>query len=410
MSARKLGLLATLYVSQGLPFGFFTQAMPVLLRKQGVGLAVVGMSSLLALPWALKFLWAPLVDRWWWRGVGRRRSWIVPAQVLTALGLVGMSRLDPAAGLGPVMAAVVVVNLLCATQDIATDGLAIELLDERERGLANGVQVAGYRAGMVLGGGALLIVFERLGWAGSLLALGALVAVLSGPIAAHRERTAEAAEAREGYREAAAESSGGSGWWRGFWAQPGVGARLVLVGGYKLGEAFGVGMVRPWMVDRGMGLSEVGWVLGTLGFVAGLLGALVGGALVPVLGRRRALEVFAGAQAVALGGYALVEVRGLGGGALAAACVAEHAASGMATAALFTWMMDHVRPATAASDYTLQASVVVVATGVGAALSGVSAAGLGYGGHFALACGLAALVPLGVRRGMGRASVAARGR
>src|SRR5689334_21589092 len=88
----KLGLLGCLYFSQGLPFGFFTQALPVLMRKQGFSLGAIGVSSLVAVPWALKFLWAPAVDRYWLARLGRRKSWIIPLQlaalvVLCALAL-----------------------------------------------------------------------------------------------------------------------------------------------------------------------------------------------------------------------------------------------------------------------------------------------------------------------------------
>ena len=93
----KLGLLGSLYFSQGLPFGFFMQALPVLLRKQGFSLSQIGLSSLLAMPWALKFLWAPLVDRRSLARVGRRKSWIVPLQLasVVVLGLMVALAVDP---------------------------------------------------------------------------------------------------------------------------------------------------------------------------------------------------------------------------------------------------------------------------------------------------------------------------
>ena len=100
----KLGLLTSLYFSQGLPFGFFTQALPVLLRQRGVDLGMIGLTSLLALPWALKFLWAPLVDRHWLPSIGRRRSWILPLQGLTAMAMVLVALLDPEQQLGLVLA------------------------------------------------------------------------------------------------------------------------------------------------------------------------------------------------------------------------------------------------------------------------------------------------------------------
>ncbi len=103
---RKLGLLATLYLAQGLPFGFFTVALPVLMREQGLSLPDIGLTNLLSLPWALKFLWAPLVDRFAGGRLGRRRSWILPLQGASVLAVVGLSLVDPRTGLWVMMAAV----------------------------------------------------------------------------------------------------------------------------------------------------------------------------------------------------------------------------------------------------------------------------------------------------------------
>ncbi len=386
-AGRRLGLLASLYVCQGLPFGFFTQALPVMLRRDGVSLEAIGLSSLLAMPWALKFLWAPLVDRWFWPAVGRRRSWILPMQALTVVALLAVAWVDPSRGLGPLLMGVVLVNLLSATQDIATDGLAVDLLPASERGLANGVQVAGYRAGMIVGGGALLVVFERIGWQRSFVGMAVLVALLSVPVLRMREPASATVETR-GERPSGVTP---------LWRRPGAARMLALLAVYKLGDAFAVGMLRPWLADQGLGLAQVGWMVGTVGFVAGLVGAMMGGALVPRLGRRTALEVFAVLQALAVGGYALAAMSSVSLTSLAVLCACEHLAGGMATAALFTTMMDGSDPRTGATDYTLQASLVVVVTGAATALSGVSASHLGYAGHFTLAAALAALVPLAVR-------------
>ena len=149
-TSTKLGLLGALYLSQGLPYGFFTQALPALLRTMGLSLPDIGLTSLLALPWALKFLWAPWVDRWQLPGLGRRRSWILAIQMLTVLAMLGLGVVRPESQISLLMAAFLLTNLLAATQDIATDGLALDLLAPAERGLANGLQVAGYRAGICL--------------------------------------------------------------------------------------------------------------------------------------------------------------------------------------------------------------------------------------------------------------------
>ncbi len=384
-TAARLGLLASLYVSQGLPFGFFTQALPVLLRKHGLSLEQIGLSSLLAVPWALKFVWAPLVDRYSLKRIGRRRSWIIPMQILTVLLLLATALREPTASFRWVLVAVLGVNLLSATQDIATDGLAVDMLAVHERGLANGIQVAGYRAGMILGGGALLIFFERIGWTWTFVAMAGLVSIASLPVVMSRERDAPAADPLRVHPRT------------NFFRRPYALRVLTLLTVYKLGDAFAVGMLRPFLSDQGLSIGDIGWLVGTVGFVAGLLGALAGGGLITRIGRKRSLVGFAGIQAVTVLGYAYVAKGHPGNAVLCGLCAAEHFAGGMATAALFTCMMDWTEPDTAATDYTIQASVVVIATGVAASLSGFSAQRLGYGAHFLIASVFALSVPLLVR-------------
>lgn len=377
---RKLVLLLGLYVSQGLPYGFFTQALPTRLRQEGASLEGVGLASLLALPWAAKFLWAPLVDRFGGSPLGRRRGWILPLQLGAALLLVGLAAISPQQHLGWLFAAVVATNLLAATQDIAADALAVDLLDVRERGLGNGVQVAGYRAGMILGGGALLMAFDRLGWSGTFLAMAALLAVATVPMVLYREPVWEpVVHEKMSYSHSAFT----------FLRRRGMGPWVATLLTFKAGEAAETAMLRPLLVDRGLGLADIGWLLGTVGFTAGLVGALIGGWLAGAIGRRRALLLCGIAQALglsvwvapALGRAAYLDLAWLVG--------AEHLTSGMATAALFTAMMDRSQSVSAASDYTLQASIVVAGTGAAAALSGFAAQAIGYAGLFAACAALA---------------------
>ncbi len=367
----RFGLLAGLYLSQGLPYGFFTQALPVLLRQQGASLPDIGLANLLALPWMLKFLWAPVVDgrahgRW-----GRRRGVILPLQVATVLVMVALSFHRPEHGMTALLVGVLVCNLLAATQDIATDALAIDLLQPEERGHGNGVQVAAYRVGMILGGGAILMVLDQLGWHLSFVLMATVLALATVPIALWREPVV-------------ASSEHVSVDWRslGVWFQRGDTVRWIgLLFVYKLGDALATGMVRPMMVDAGLGLKDVGLIMGTMGSVMGLLGALLGGWGAQALGRRCALLLFGLLQACSVAGYTLVaHAPSWWGFAALASC--EQLFGGMATVALFTAMMDVVRPTHAAADYTLQACVVVASTGIGASLSGLVAARAGYEGLF----------------------------
>ncbi|MCY1012361.1 MFS transporter [Nannocystis pusilla] len=373
-SAGKLALLASLYLAQGMPYGFFSQFLPAMLREQGVSLEGVGLASLLALPWALKFAWAPLVDRHGLDRFGRRRSWIVPLQILTVVTLLALSQVEPTVDLQALVIGVLALNFLASTQDIATDGLAVTILAPAERGLGNGVQVAAYRLGMILCGGVLLILYPWLGWARVCQCMAGAIALTTLPIAAFR------GEPRPGQGERPGLLA-----FTEFFRRPGVGSWLAAIAAFKLGEAFGVGMLRPFFIDLGLGLADIGWLTGTAGFFASLIGAMVGGAFVASYGRYRCLFVFAAVQALAVASYAIPAAGWRDGWVLYALCTFEHFSSGMATAALFTMMMDAARPQTAGTDYTIQASVVVLATGLGSALSGFSAAEFGYATHFLLA-------------------------
>jgi predicted MFS family arabinose efflux permease len=386
----KMGLLGSLYFSQGLPFGFFTQALPVLLRRQGFSLGEIGLASLLALPWALKFLWAPVVDAVWVRRLGRRRSWILPLQLACVVILATLAAASLLEQRTALFGVVLLLNSIAATQDIATDGLALDLLGPPERGLANGLQVAGYRVGMIAGGGLILALYDRLGEVGSFLSMASLTAVATVPILLWREPATHADD-----RALATVH---------FLRRPGAARMLLLVITYKAGDAFAGGMLRPFLADAGLGLTDLGWLLGTVGFVAGLLGALCGGALVYPLGRRRALVAFGLLQAASIAGYAYLAAGSPSREALYVACAAEFFAGGMATAALFTSMMEGCSRDAGATDYSVQASAVVIATGAASALSGFSAQAVGYAAHFGLATALSLVAVVVVLRWLPAAS------
>jgi len=374
----KLVLLASLYLAQGLPYGFFTQALPVLLRKQGLALPLIGLAQLLMLPWALKFLWAPLVDRVRAPRSGRRRAVIIPLQLACIAILATLALAATPDAMWALCVAVLLVNVCAATQDIATDALAVETLAPDERGLGNGLQVGAYRVGMVIGGGAILWVFGRAGWTIAFLSMAALLALASLPILRYREPPS--APITQTNTHLLRES----------FARPGFAAWAIVLVTYKTGEWFATAMLRTFLTDANQSIDQIGVMVGMFGFSAGLTGALLGGLATTKLGRRRALILFGLLQTLAIGSMSLAVIAP-STEMFYAITIAEHLTSGMATAALFTAMMDFSRPTSAGTDYTVQASIVVIATGTATLLSGVSAHAIGYTGHFVVAALLSAI-------------------
>lgn len=361
-SWRKLLLLLALYVAQGLPNGFFTQALPVLLRERGLSLEGIGLASALNVPWTLKAIWAPLVER-----TGTPRAWILILQALTAVALLTIAGLEPAGTLVPLLALVLVVNTLSATQDVATDGLAVAMLDEHERGPGNSVQVAGFRIGMIFGGGALLVAYARLGWPTTFVSMALVLLATTAPLLL---------ETGVGAARPVAAARTGNPWsWFGL---PGAFSWSIVLVTWKIGDYLATGMLRPWMVDSGVDIERIGWIMGIGGFGSGLLGAGLAGALLPRLERQRAVVALGLVQATGVVGYAWVVGASATGWGLNAAILYEHFVGGLGTVALFTAMMDASRAHNGATDYTVQASLVVVSSGLGSVLSGFIAKYLGY--------------------------------
>ncbi|MFC6010761.1 MFS transporter [Nocardia lasii] len=393
-----LVLLSSLYFAQGLPFGFFTQALPVVLRESGFSLVAISASSVLFLPWALKFLWAPYVDRY-----GTRRTWLLVLQLLSAAVALVLACLDLSSSLRWMFVGVVVVNLLSATQDVATDGLAVRLLGPRERGLGNGIQVGAYRLGMIVGGGALLWLYALAGWRALFLAMAVLIVVTTVPVWMLREPVTDRVPRPHPARLVGA-------WWTRL-LRPGVLAFIGLIAAFKFGDSMAAALTGPFLSDAGLSLGQIALIKGVLSSAGALAGAALGGWLAFRYGRRTALLIGGVTQTASLALYLFASL-GVGGfELLVTASLAEHLFGGAATVAVFALMMDASEPDHAGSDYTLFACVIVIVQGVAGMSAGIVGDLFGYPAIFGTGLvlsglGCAAMV-VGLSRGVGPAALRA---
>ena len=169
----KFLVVFVLYFAEGVPFGFVYTTLSYYLRSRGVPLEQIGILSLLGLAWSLKVLWSPLADRF-----GTRAAWLVPAQVLVILSMLGLAYVANA----PVSLAFwVLVGVLClasATQDLAVDAYTIDLLDTDELGMANGIRIGAYRVGLIAAGGGVLILSDLVGWSATFVGVAIIMAAL----------------------------------------------------------------------------------------------------------------------------------------------------------------------------------------------------------------------------------------
>ncbi|MEB2285654.1 MAG: hypothetical protein B6D46_08850 [Polyangiaceae bacterium UTPRO1] len=370
---RKLWWIALLYFAEGMPMGIVVDNLPVYLRAHGVSLAAIGVFSSLTLPWTLKPLWAPLVDRF-----GDRRHWIAAALALMAAATGAIPLADPATPGILLLGAVLLLTFAGATQDIAIDAYTIGLLAPGEEGIGNGVRVSAYRAALVASGGGLLLLAGRAGWplafevAALIFAVLAVLALRAPPVTVVRRPTAA--------------------WMRAFvgWlARPGASAVLVFIVLYKLADVSMGPMVKPFWLDSGLTVDEIALVSTTAGVTLTVIGALAGGAFTSRYGIFRGLWMLGLLQAASNLGYAGAAAAGGGRAAIYAASMFESFTGGLGTAPFLAFLMHVCDREQAATQYALLSALFGLTRSLSAPFSGFGAAHFGYAGYFALTGALA---------------------
>ena len=368
----RLTWIVILSVASGFPFGLFNDLIPVYLRSTGTSLSEIGLLCTQALPGALKFLWAPAVDR-----LGTRRRWIAGTQIGLAVTLALIATGGASAGPGFFVLLLTFVAL-SATQDIAVDGYTIEIMDRSELGPANGTRVMGYRIGMIVAGGVLVAASGRLGWTAVFLAgaaFYALTAMLTGAMPeAKREH-----DPHESWIEPLRE----------LLSRPEIVVAALFVLTFKLGDLALTPMVKPFWVDSGYTVQQIGWVQTTLGVGASIAGALLGGEVIRRLGAFKALWVLGLVQALSNLTYWAAAVAGATVPLMYSAAIVEQFTAGLGTAAFLTFLMTLSSRKYAATQFALLTALYRVGGIAAGAVSGILAQRMGYASYFLLTFGLA---------------------
>ena len=374
-------ILASLYVAQFLPVAFFGQTLPVFLRQQGVSLELIGLTSLLSLPWTLKVFWSPLIDRYGWTRWGHYKFWIVLMQSLMGIAIVVCAFLNLETNFILLLVGMLVAITFAATQDIATDALAIEILKPSERGFGNSIQGAGSYLGAILGGGVILILLDSVGWTRSLLLMALAVFLLIFPVLWHQEQVTTP---QSGYKLSFSALAG-------FFKQSGILRWILILVVYMMGVTIASTMSRPLLVDLGMSLTDIGVMNGIVSFGGGFVGSIVGGFLLRPLGRKGGLIVFGILMAVAIALWTLPALGFANLPILYLVAASLHFTYSMACVPMFAIAMDNSRQGNAGFDYTLQVTIIFIGSLLAGSFSGFIAQAFGYSSAFAIAATLSLL-------------------
>ena len=370
--------------SSGLPFMLTTSTLQAWLHDYGIGLKAIGASTLFALPYTFKFLWAPLVDRYVPPLLGRRRGWIALMQFLLALTMVQFASVNPAHQHLWVAAVVLSLAFFSATQDIAVDAYRVDLLPPKWRGPGSAATVSGYRIANVVSGALALIAVDHVGWRVTFLSLAALMAACSIIAVAAPEPEIRQALPRS-FEDVVVRP------FIEFFHRSHAWGLLVLVAVYKLGDALLLILSTPYLRSLGFSNSEVGYVSKGLGLAATLFGAFLGGALSRRWGMYRALLVLGLVQSLTVLSYAWLDTVGYNQHALEIAIFVQCLGDGMGTAAFMAFLLSLCDKRFGAFQYALFSAAFSGARVFFGLFAGALAENAGWQAYFGVSCVLGLL-------------------
>lgn len=367
----------------GVPLLLTGSVLQAWMTEEGVDLSVIGLFALVGLPYTLKFFWAPLLDRYTLPFLGRRRGWLLLAQLSLMAALVWLGYSNPANNPWLLASVAFLVTFFSASQDIVVDAYRREDLADEELGLGSSLYVNGYRVGMLLAGGGGLILADFLSFREVylLMALSLLVGVITTVLA----REPEVAEGTpRTLREAVINP------FVEYFSRPDALLILLFILFYKIGDTMAAAMTTPFYLDVGFSKSEIGAVVKLFGFWATIIGGLLGGLMMLRLGINRSLWVFGVLQALSTAGFAVLVLVGHDLAWLAAVIAFENLSGGMGTAAYVAFMASLTNKQFTATQYALLSSLMGLPRVLAAAPTGFMVESMGWGSFF-ISCALIAI-------------------
>ncbi len=353
---RRMLICVFLGFSSGLPLFILLYLMQAWLAKSGLDVKALGLFALVMFPYTWKFLWSPLMDRYSFGSLGRRRGWMALTQGLLFVGIGAMGMLDPQTQVPLIAAAASAIAFLSASQDIVIDAYRREILPDDEQGLGGAIHVNAYKvAGLVPGALSLILAdlmpWQPVFWITAAFMLPGLVCTLL--VAEPRVYGAPPRNMRDAVVLPFQEFIARGGWSNAL-------AILGFIFLYKLGDSMATALATKFYLDLGFSMTQIGAVAKTTGFWASIAGGLIGGVWMVRLGINRALWMFGVVQAVAILGFAWLAHAGADIVLLALVIGFEAFGVGLGTAAFVSYIATTTDPRYTATQYALFTSLAAV--------------------------------------------------
>lgn len=369
--------------SCGMPLLLTITVLQAWMTEEGVDLTVIGLMALVGLPYTIKFFWAPFMDRYTLPFLGRRRGWLLTAQLALALAIAGVGLTDPASSPWMVAVAAFLVTFFSASQDIVVDAYRREDLSDEELGLGSSLYVNGYRLGMLLASGGGLILGDYIPFSSVYLIMaGCMLPGVLTTLLAPEPPLPPGAPRR--LREAVIDPL------TEYFSREGALWILAFILLYKIGDTMASAMTTPFYLDIGFSKTEIGAVVKLFGFWATVVGSLVGGVIMLRLGINRSLWIFGVLQGISTAGFAFLAHVGHSIPLLSGVIAFENLSGGMGTAAYVAFMASITNKRFTATQYALLSSLMGVPRVIASAPTGFLAKHFGWDGFF-IACTLIAI-------------------
>lgn len=389
---RKMAAILLLGFSSGLPLYLSSRTLQAWMTLEEVDLTTIGLFSLVALPYSLKFLWAPVMDRYIPPLLGRRRGWLVITQLALLVSIASMSLQDPSRGLQLLAFNALLIAFFSASQDIVVNAYQVDVLEEREMGAGAAIQVLGYRIAMIVTGSVAFVLADRMPWPVVYLLMALLMGIgIFAAIWAPEPVLDEAPpqSLRAAVVEPFIEFFRRTSFWWGL-------VILLFIILYQLPDRLGQNMVTPFLLQIGFSQTEIGTIQGGIGLFCTILGVLAGGAVIASVGINRSVWIFFFLQILSNLAYYWLSQIGPNGGALLVAIVIEYFSGGLVTAVFVALLMSLSSRRYSATQFALLSSLMSAARDILVAPAGGIAEALGWPGYFlfTLGAGIPALVLL----------------
>lgn len=366
--------------SSGLPLLLTVTVLQAWMKDEGVDLSLIGLMALVGLPYTLKFIWAPILDRYVLNlfgkpFLGRRRGWLLLIQVALMVCIAGLGMTDPLNNPWMLAFAALLVTFFSASQDIVIDAYRREDLSDVELGLGSSLYVNGYRVGMLLASGGGLIMADHISFPQVYLVMAACMLIGAMTTLLSREpcmSEGTPSSIREAVIEPFLEYFRRSNPW----------TVLLFILLYKIGDSMASHMTIPFYLDIGFSKTEIGAIVKLFGFWATISGGLLGGLIILRMGIYRALWIFGILQAVSTAGFAVLAHIGHSLSGLAAVIAFENLSSGMGTSAFVAFMASLTNKKFTATQYALLTSLMGIPRVIASAPTGYLAELMGWFGFF----------------------------